>query len=246
MIKISCPSMASGFDGQKKHQLLRRICSSSSIDPDLDQLGGLVAYKTLDHQLLHVNQQCLDYTGFKKASDLEGKTDSDLVWSQYAEIYHQHESDALQSIVYGAIQPSIDKDGRFFLFFNNKYPWRNEHGRLLGVFCHAQEITSMAFLKKIYQFSLGDELNLKNPYAAYHPLLDVITNREAEVLFFVVRGKTAQAIGDRLCISKRTVEHHIDNLKAKFACQNKAELVAYALQHGYAGYMPPRFLAVGG
>lgn len=132
------------------------------------------------------------------------------------------------------------------MFYNNKYPWRNEDGQLIGVFCYAQEIKSIEFLKEVYQFSMSDHLNLDQPYAAYHPLLSVITKRESEVLFYVVRGKTAQAIADRLCISKRTVEHHIDRLKTKFACQNKAELVAYALQQGYASYMPPRLLGVGG
>lgn len=114
MVKLQVPTITSRLADPSRQRMLARLCSSSSIELNLDHLGGLAAYKTIDHQLVHVNQMYLDYIGFKKSSEVEGKTDSDLVWAKYAEIYHQHENDVSQSIVYSTIQPSTDKEGRFF------------------------------------------------------------------------------------------------------------------------------------
>ena len=52
-----------------------------------------------------------------------------------------------------------------------------------------------------------------------------LSDRENEVLSHVVRGKTSKEIGMQLDISRRTVEHHIENIKYKTNCHSKAELI---------------------
>ena len=59
-----------------------------------------------------------------------------------------------------------------------------------------------------------------------------LTEREREVLQLVAEGYTSQEIGDRLFISRRTVDKHRENLMAKLELRNQAELVRYALQRG--------------
>ncbi len=54
---------------------------------------------------------------------------------------------------------------------------------------------------------------------------DQLSKRELEVLQHLMRGKTARQIGELLCISKRTVEHHVENIKQKACCHNKFELI---------------------
>ena len=53
----------------------------------------------------------------------------------------------------------------------------------------------------------------------------IFSNRETEVLQQLVRGKSAKQIADCLYISKRTVEHHIENMKIKAQCSSKYELI---------------------
>lgn len=55
-----------------------------------------------------------------------------------------------------------------------------------------------------------------------------ISNRELEVLHFAARGKTMGEISNQLCISERTVEKHLQNLRNRYSCQNSTELVAFA------------------
>lgn len=51
------------------------------------------------------------------------------------------------------------------------------------------------------------------------------SRRETEVLAYLLRGCTAKMIGERLNLSKRTVEHHIDHIKHKSNCKTKFELI---------------------
>ena len=56
--------------------------------------------------------------------------------------------------------------------------------------------------------------------------------REKEVLFQICKGLSNVEIGDKLYISKRTVDKHRSNILAKTACKNTANLVVYAIKNG--------------
>jgi DNA-binding CsgD family transcriptional regulator len=55
-----------------------------------------------------------------------------------------------------------------------------------------------------------------------------VTAREADVLRLVAEGLTNREIGERLFLSPRTVEKHVERLLAKTGVQNRSQLVAQA------------------
>jgi DNA-binding NarL/FixJ family response regulator/two-component sensor histidine kinase len=59
-----------------------------------------------------------------------------------------------------------------------------------------------------------------------------LTEREREVLRLVAEGLTSAEIGERLSISRRTVEKHRSNLMKKLGIKNHMQLLAYAINQG--------------
>lgn len=59
-----------------------------------------------------------------------------------------------------------------------------------------------------------------------------LTQRENEVLRLVAKGYTYREIGDRLFISTKTVQNHVQNILAKLQLKKRYELMRYAIQKG--------------
>jgi len=62
--------------------------------------------------------------------------------------------------------------------------------------------------------------------------LDLLTEREIEVLGFLARGLTTSQAGAAMFISENTVKTHIRHILAKLEVSNRAEAVAKATQIG--------------
>jgi DNA-binding NarL/FixJ family response regulator len=61
-----------------------------------------------------------------------------------------------------------------------------------------------------------------------------LTARETEVLRLVAKGLTARQAAERLTVSHRTVENHVQNTLSKLQLHNRAQLVRYAVEKGLA------------
>jgi DNA-binding NarL/FixJ family response regulator len=59
-----------------------------------------------------------------------------------------------------------------------------------------------------------------------------LTDRELEVLRLTATGLTARQVAERLVLSPRTVQNHIQNTLGKLQLHNRAQLVRYAIEQG--------------
>ncbi|MGX7823784.1 response regulator [Actinokineospora sp. 24-640] len=59
-----------------------------------------------------------------------------------------------------------------------------------------------------------------------------LTDRETEVLRLVAKGLSARKIAERLVLSHRTVENHVQSTLRKLQLHNRVELARYAIEHG--------------
>jgi DNA-binding NarL/FixJ family response regulator len=59
-----------------------------------------------------------------------------------------------------------------------------------------------------------------------------LTEREAEILRLVAKGLSARQIAERLVLSPRTVQNHVQNTLRKLQLHNRVELTRWAIERG--------------
>jgi DNA-binding NarL/FixJ family response regulator len=64
------------------------------------------------------------------------------------------------------------------------------------------------------------------------PAVPALTDRETDVLRLVAKGLTARQIGERLGVSHRTVETHVQSTLRKLQLHNRVQLARYAIEQG--------------
>ncbi len=85
---------------------------------------------------------------------------------------------------------------------------------------------------------LGEFRRLAAIPAGEDPDAPRLTPREIEVLRLVATGRTYRQIADRLVLSHRTVQNHVQNTLRKLQLHNRVELVRYAIDRGLDDGVP--------
>jgi DNA-binding NarL/FixJ family response regulator len=62
-----------------------------------------------------------------------------------------------------------------------------------------------------------------------------LTERQVEVLGLVARGMSNREIADRLAISSRTAEHHVQDIYLRIGASTRAAAALFAMEHGLLG-----------
>ncbi len=70
------------------------------------------------------------------------------------------------------------------------------------------------------------------PAAGQDPDAPKLTERETEVLRLVAKGLSYRQIAERLVLSHRTVQNHVQNTLGKLQLHNRVELTRYAIEQG--------------
>lgn len=65
--------------------------------------------------------------------------------------------------------------------------------------------------------------------------VDQLTERETEVLKMVAKGMSYKQIAERLVLSHRTVQNHVQNTLRKLQMNNRVQLTRWAIEHGLDG-----------
>ena len=79
---------------------------------------------------------------------------------------------------------------------------------------------------------LGEFRRMADPASQAAPGTPELTERETEVLKMVAKGMSYKQIAERLVISHRTVQNHVQNTLRKLQMHNRVELTRYAIEQG--------------
>ena len=79
---------------------------------------------------------------------------------------------------------------------------------------------------------LMDEFAARSKDPGSVPQLDVLTDREREVMTLVGEGLTNDEIAERLIVSSTTAKTHVSRAMVKLGARDRAQLVVYAYEAG--------------
>lgn len=198
--------------------------------------------KDLNFVYLDVNQEFLRLFGIKKTIDIIGKTDCDVPCdvAELAQVIQQEDrkiSTYVRTTRYLEILKVASQELKMFLI--TKTPFYQDN-KVAGTAAHCVEIPNFKFsqMQKNHFISSSKQ--------ASYMIIDendaLLTPREAECLYFLLKGKSAKETAELMTISSRTVEQHLDSLKDKFNCNTKLQLIAYAIENDYLNIIPSSLL----
>lgn len=89
--------------------------------------------------------------------------------------------------------------------------------------------------KNYYSPSIFEEQNKVKAVPWSAPVVPIValTEREKEILTYIVQGYTNKEIADKLVVSHKTIDTHRTNLMKKLGVHNVTGLVKYAIANGY-------------
>lgn len=213
-----------------------------------DMLPTASGCKDLNSNFIYSNQNYANIVGLKNKEDVIGRSDFDMPCdtTNCAEMFRGQDQQVitkLQPMRILDIHPFAGGEWRAYIF--SKSPLYDTQNRVIGTIFLGQDITNSstlelgALLSRMKIEGITNELLGQDSYMMGTKFSKIkLTNQESEVLFFILRGKTAKIIARTLNISSRTVEKYTNNLKYKFGVYNLHELIDQAISLGYLNTIP--------
>ncbi len=189
-------------------------------------IRGHTYWKKSDGFYLGSNDLMMEKVKVASLKDLLTKKDTDF---EFDENYsYQHEDKLVmenrQQMFF--INSATTKGWRID-FFTIKSPLFDSDGNLAGIWGISAYLSELKNKKVQQKFdSLGLSFNLPQNNKEYY-----FSEREKEILFYLTRGKTAKETATILALSKRTIEHYIENIKLKFDVSKKSALIEKAINY---------------
>jgi DNA-binding CsgD family transcriptional regulator len=209
-------------------------------------LPGLAVAKNLDSTFISMSHDFARLLGWKSEHDCPGKTDYDIP-CQASEFAHEFVKMDKQVFETGKRLLALDVQnysaGRG-LVLSEKNPVKDQNGKIVAFFHPCIDVTKVSIFRAYACLHQFDSKFTGNTFKqtsyiltkAHSPL--PLTDKQENVLFLLVRGKTSKEIANILHISPRTVECHIDALKNKLKCLYKSDLIEKAIDNGFLYYVP--------
>lgn len=224
-----------------------------------NSLPDFVCWKNSDLQYVMINDITAELFGFKSSKiSYKGITDFDLKCdaADLAEDYRRDDEMVLNS---GKSLTIINfcryKQDQWKLLFGRKSRLLGDDGHPRGVFARFLDVTDCPLMRMVYGLFHTDVATFRGKQNKVKQVSYIVkdrfddfglSHRESEVLFFLIRGKTAKEIARLIDLSNRTVEKHLDRIKNKLDCASRSELIEKAIVSGIGAIIPASITTLNG
>jgi DNA-binding NarL/FixJ family response regulator len=214
-------------------RLLRPEAQSGTSVADLYAMNISCFFLSSDSVILDGNDKIAATVGANSVSDMSGHDSSYFCQRDFSASMIANDREVMRSRSMKVVEETGKRiDDAVINTLAFKLPWyyQDEIIGVLGCSLHIDSsslssfTSSMIGLLQTGILSKGLNAQLINMTSIAN-VNCYLSQRELEVLQHLVKGKSAKIIAEILQISKRTVEHHIENIKQKTGCSTKYELI---------------------
>lgn len=217
----------------------------------LNSLPNAIGIKNSQSIFIGVNEATAKLTGFNNSEEMIGVDDANIKCptAEFYETFIQQDQATLQGYNQKNLDLSRYADGNIHAFISTKNKFKDKNKNEFVLFSMAE--IPIKKIAKLLTFLTNENKFTNEPLGSFqlnymlnqqqHPCQ--LSQKQAECLFYLVRGKTVKEIARLLHKSARTIEDHVENLKNQFNCLSKSELIDKAFQMGIAQIIPPSLIA---
>jgi len=210
----------------------------------IKNMPGYLLWRGRDMKYIGCNLLCAQLLGFDSKKDIEGIENLNGYSPQ--QIKHSNPKINVNDVdrttekedetsILGKSQLILDahlygKDQEFKVLLTRKVPLLDSSGKIAGCLVHLNEIpqptlANIHTLINIPNIKISDESFDELKYQFQEDQTISLSSRQKQCLKYLTQGRSAKMIAKKMNISSRTVETHIETIKAKMNCANKQELI---------------------
>ncbi|MEA9391394.1 helix-turn-helix transcriptional regulator [Acerihabitans sp. TG2] len=222
--------------------------AKSLLNTSVDSVESLIAFmersddfwliKDIESRYIFANSVSYYYGDLPKNFDIEGRLDQECpaYWSEQAPLFQENErvvrttgkkKNILNTFIFGG------REKRVQAFLGDVFPLY-KNGECIGTVSYLKRLTFYS----MHHYTRGEypsELTLNKPDCFF-------TDREFDVLFFVLQGMKPKEIALRLALSNRTVTNKLQMMYQKAQVNSLGALKEFCLAKGYDRYAPSKFV----
>ncbi len=220
-----------------------------ALDNLLKNMPGIIWIKDENFCYVACNQSCKFFIGARTGKIFLGRSDYDLPWDKYAEIYREGDQLILHGKTLTFLHPVRTFDNKELIILTKKSPFYDSNHQIVGITGYITIVASPAIVSSMTNTCRFDSdiIEGKNNRPVQY-ILDEdlarleLTKQEINCLFLLVRGKSAKEIANHLFLSIRTIEKHLEKIRLKLKCNSRSEVIDKAISVGFINIIPSDFL----
>ena len=189
----------------------------------------LIFAKDKNLKYIFCNDAMAEAAGLDSPAQIAGKTDHDLIWSRYGDLYQENNKKVFQGI------PQLNEKLPFSSIFEKKLNvlscttiLRDDNENVIGIAGHAVDITGYSITKNNGKFDVEKNIFYLGPHFSN----EYFTKREFEVFKYLLMGKAVSEIALTLSRTIKTIQSQVRSVANKLQCTHQSEIVPTAIKYG--------------
>jgi DNA-binding CsgD family transcriptional regulator len=218
----------------------------------VNQIPGFFGILNLESKFLCVNETGAKWTGFRSSKDMTGYSYSDIKCkaAEHHDLFIKQDKILLVRNRLKFLGHYCYNQDDWKVVFGGKYILKDQENNNFGLVSYFDDVTNDNLIDiSRFLFNLDRGFSKKNNKQFCYIIEGCVFNsllsdRQSQCLFFLIRGKTSKEIAKILHLSFRTVETYVEQVKDKLNCASKSELIEKAIDSGYINVVPEALLEI--